>query len=112
MRKVVYQFDSMNEFWEDDLDDMCKRAHKAHTGCQTNTVITNNDQCFRLSLYNHFQMTKNQWAYGWLSYDNVANKKFYDHCKATVSGWKATYNNLQEGLKFNFGYQSCDGKLY
>jgi len=112
MRKVKYDFDSMNDFWQHDLDDMCANTHKAYNGCQTNTVITNNDQCLRLSLYNYFQMTKTQWAYGWMSYDKNASSKFHAYCSKKVSGWKLSYSGFQEGLKFNFGTQSCDGKMW
>lgn len=112
MRKVAYSLDSVNDFWQNELDDTCEDAKKAYNQCKTNGVITNNDQCYRLSLYNYFQMARTQWAYGWLSYDNDASKKVFDYCSATASSWEMSYEKFKAGLQFNFGYQSSDGKLY
>ena len=70
MRKVVYNFDSMNDYWQNDIDETCVDTMKAYDQCKNNSVIKNNNQCNRLSLYNYFQMARTQWAYGWLSYDS------------------------------------------
>lgn len=80
MRTVAYKFDSMNDFFKNDLEDTCDDAQTAWNQCKTNSVITDNSQCYRLSLYNYFQMAKTQWAYGWLSYDSAASNKVYQYC--------------------------------
>jgi hypothetical protein len=54
MRSVTFTFDALNNFWENDLDNTCHDAMTAYKQCASNTVITNANQCFRLTYFNTF----------------------------------------------------------
>ena len=112
MRTVAFSFEAMTEFFSSELDDMCSDYSSAYKQCKNNSVITNENTCMGLTLYNYFAMAQSQWAYGWLSYDSVANNMAYKYCSETNSSFKISFTEFVAALQFNFGYQSCDGKLY
>jgi len=100
----------MNGFWKNDLDETCYDAVAAYKQCTTNTVITNNDQCYRMSYFNKFQLAQNNYAYGWLYFDQTARDKLYNYCSKSLSSWKISSSKWNAGFQFAFGTQSSDGK--
>jgi len=103
MRSVSYTFDAMNSFWENDLDNTCTDAMNAYAQCASNTIITNANQCFRLTYFNTFQMEQTTYAYAWMYFDSLAAQKVFGYCSQKVSNWNISYTSFQASLQFAFG---------
>ena len=85
------------------MDEVCDDAMDAYNQCANNKVISSNDQCFRMSYFNKFALSQNQFAYAWMYFDSNATQKVYNYCSNSVSNWKISLDKYKAGLQFAFG---------
>jgi len=65
-----------------------------------------------MTYFNKYQMAQNNFAYGWLYFDENARNKVYDYCSKSLSSWKLTKANFSVAFSFSFGTQSSNNYKY
>ena len=103
MRTVTYTFTQLNEFYSNNLSKVCSSAVAKYNACEFNTVIKDQNTCFRLSYFNQFQLDKTKQIYAWLFFDQVARNDVHSHCQATQNSFTLTKEQFTAGFQFSFG---------
>lgn len=104
MRSVGFTFTQLNEYWEDDLSNVCSDAQTKFNSCKTNSVISSQNTCFYLSYYNAFQLHGDTKFYGFLYFDSSALAKAYSYCSSKyTSSFSLTSAQFTTGFQFPFG---------
>ena len=102
LRSVSYNLPQCTAFFESETNATCAEVEEVQSGCQVGASETN--QCFRMKLFNKFQLDSDQELYAWLYFDKVASKQLYSVCAAQVGSWaNFTYEQFKSGFNFNFG---------
>ena len=81
----------------------CTDALIQYRTCESNSVITNQETCFRMNYWNTFQLDKNQYAYAFLYFDSSARSTLFNQCVAQVSNFNLSETQFSQGFQFNFG---------
>jgi hypothetical protein len=63
---VLFNLTTVNEWWNATLPSKCSVIQSSFEGCSSDASP---DQCFRMDLYNQFQMDDTKDIYAWLSFD-------------------------------------------
>jgi len=104
LRSVCYNFTELTEFWDFSLPSTCDDVVNLHTDCQEPTFENESpEQCFRMKLFNKFQLHDEKEIYAWLYFDQPSAQTVYNECSNITTNWNLNFTEFTEGLQFNFG---------
>lgn len=103
MRGVTYTFTQLNAWYESSISKVCSSAASKYSSCESNTVIKDQNTCFRLSYFNQFQLDRTQQLYAWLYFDQAARDDVFSQCQSSQNNWALTNEQFTAGFQFAFG---------